>query len=267
MKRQKHFPCKLSLVNKTFLGKDPPSRPSLTLLLYFSEGILVHKASFGDKLPQPGEKSYHWTPTDDVVFGACSLNDLKSSVEKLGLNLGMSEQHGPKKTGIPKHEVSNEEVDTAQRPSSPPSGKEDIKEVTPYSSLPDVVQRTDMSVEDKESDQKLNEMSAGVRLSGSNASLLSIGSETDNITGSPIHKIKSRDISPKPSSLQGSHEGSPKLQSLLDLQNPNTFTLGMDGGKKQITKASFMDNTSSLSDNMDTSDPLGSLDPLWTMKK
>jgi hypothetical protein len=43
---------------------------------------LVHKASFGDKLPQPGEKSYHWTPTDDVVFGACSLNDLKSSVEK-----------------------------------------------------------------------------------------------------------------------------------------------------------------------------------------
>jgi hypothetical protein len=77
-----------------------------------------------------------------------SSNDLKSSVEKLGLNLGMSEQHGPKKTGIPKHEVSNEEVDKAQRPSSPPSGKEDIKEVTPYSSLPDVVQRTDMSVED-----------------------------------------------------------------------------------------------------------------------
>jgi hypothetical protein len=58
-----------------------------------------------------------------------------------------------------------------------------------------------MSVEDKESDQKLNEMSVGVRLSGSNASLLSIGSETDNITGSPIHKIKSRDISPKPSSI------------------------------------------------------------------
>jgi hypothetical protein len=64
------------------------------LLLYFAEGILVHKASFGDKHPQPGEKAYHWTPTDDVVFGACSLNDLKSSVEKLGLNLGMSEQHG-----------------------------------------------------------------------------------------------------------------------------------------------------------------------------
>jgi hypothetical protein len=55
------------------------------------------------------------------------------------INLGMSEQHGPKKTGIPKHEVSNEEVDKTQRPSSPPSGKEDIKEVTPYSSLPDVV--------------------------------------------------------------------------------------------------------------------------------
>jgi hypothetical protein len=49
---------------------------------------------------------------------------------------GMSEQHGPKKTRIPNHEVSNEEVDKAQRPSSPPSGKEDIKEVTPYSSLP-----------------------------------------------------------------------------------------------------------------------------------
>jgi hypothetical protein len=86
---------------------------------------------------------------------------------------------------------------------------------------------TDMSVEDKESDQKLNEMSAGVRLSGSNASLLSIGSETDNITGSPIHKIKSRDISPKPSSLQGS----PKLQSLLDLQNPNIRKVSLFGYK------------------------------------
>jgi hypothetical protein len=52
---------------------------------------------------------------------------------------------------------------------------------------------------------------------------------------------------------------------LLDLQNPNTFTLGMDGGKKKITKASFMDNTSSLSDNMDTSDPLGSL-CMWQRK-
>jgi hypothetical protein len=51
-----------------------------------------------------------------------------------------------KKTGIPKHEVSNEEVDKSQRPSSPPSVKEDIKEVTPYNSLPDVVQRKDMSV-------------------------------------------------------------------------------------------------------------------------
>jgi hypothetical protein len=50
----------------------------------------------------------------------------------------------------------------------------------------------------------------------------------------------------------------------LDLQNPNTFTLGMDGGKKKITKASFMDNTSSLSDNMDTSDPLGSFPCYWS---
>jgi hypothetical protein len=30
----KNIPCKLSLVNTTFFGKEPSSRPSLTLLLY-----------------------------------------------------------------------------------------------------------------------------------------------------------------------------------------------------------------------------------------
>ncbi|XP_063417338.1 tyrosine-protein phosphatase non-receptor type 23-like [Mytilus trossulus] len=227
------------------------------------QGILVHKASFGDKLPHPGEKSYQWTPAEDVIFGACSINDLKSNVEKLGLHLGISNKHSsPKKTVIPKQELSSEEVDKQQKHFLPSKTEDHKMEGTLMSSLPDVVQRTDAARQSGDNDQKLTGS-----LSGSNASLLSVGSESEKITGSPIHKIRSRDGSPKPSSLHGSHEGSPKMQSLMDLQNPSSFTLGADGGKKKITKASFLDKTSGLSDNLDNDDPFSSIDPLWTMKK
>lgn len=231
--------------------------------IYFTEGILVHKASFGDKLPHPGEKSYQWTPTEDVIFGACSINDLKSNVEKLGLHLGISNKHSsPKKTVIPKQELSSEEVDKQQKHFLPSKTEDHKMEGNLMSSLPDVVQRTDAARQSVDNDNKLTGS-----LSGSNASLLSVGSESEKITGSPIHKIRSRDGSPKPSSLHGSHEGSPKMQSLMDLQNPSSFTLGADGGKKKITKASFLDKTSGLSDNLDNDDPFSSIDPLWTMKK
>lgn len=224
---------------------------------------MVHKASFGDKLPHPGEKSYQWTPTEDVIFGACSINDLKSNVEKLGLHLGISNKHSsPKKTVIPKQELSSEEVDKQQKYFLPSKTEDHEIEGTLISSLPDVVQRTDAAISSVDNDQKLTGS-----LSGSNALLLSVGSESEKITGSPIHKIKSRDGSPKPSSTHGSHEGSPKMQSLMDLQNPSSFTLGADGGKKKITKASFLDKTSGLSDNLDNDDPFSSIDPLWTMKK
>ncbi|CAC5365468.1 PTPN23 [Mytilus coruscus] len=210
------------------------------------QGILVHKASFGDKLPHPGEKSYQWTPTDDVIFGACSINDLKSNVEKLGLHLGISNQHSsPKKTVIPKQEVSSEEVDEQQKHFLPSKTEDQKMEGTLISSLPGCCSKN-----------RCGKTECGY-----------VGSESEKITGSPIHKIRSREGSPKPSSLHGSHEGSPKLQSLMDLQNPSSFTLGSDGGKKKITKASFLEKTSGLSDNLDSDDPFSSIDPLWTMKK
>lgn len=221
----------------------------------------MHKASFGGKLPQPGEKSYQWTPTDDVIFGStCSISDLKSNVEKMGFHLGLSgQQSSPKKQSTAKQEVTDKEVENDQRPSSPPNKEELTNEGTLISALPDVVQRTESSRKHVEGDQILSGS-----LSGSNASLLSIGSEPDKATGTPVHKIRSRGTSPKPGSFPGSHEGSPKLQSLLD---PSTFSIGSDSGKRKITKASFVEKTSSLSDNVDMSDPLSSLDPLWSMKK
>lgn len=221
----------------------------------------MHKASFGGKLPQPGEKSYQWTPTDDVIFGStCSISDLKSNVEKMGFNLGISgQQSSPKKDPSVKQEVSTKEVEKDPRSFSPLNTGEQKNEGTFISSLPDVVQRTDPTRQLVEGDKRLSGS-----LSGSNASLLSIGSEPEKMTGLPIQKVRSREASPKPGSFPGSHEGSPKLQSLLD---PNTFSIGTDSGKKKITKLSFMEKTSSLSDNVEAGDPLSSLDPLWSLKK
>ena len=92
---------------------------------------------------------------------------------------------------------------------------------------------------------------------GSNSSLLSSGSgpttiATPPLSGSPQHK-------------------STMPAALADLQNPNTFSMSLEGathGKKRITKQSFNQKSGSLQDvSVDASDPLSQLDPLWTMKE
>lgn len=58
--------------------------------------------------------------------------------------------------------------------------------------------------------------------------------------------------------------------SLAQLQDPATFTLGSPDSKKKgkITKANFHQAVGSLqTTSNDPGDPLGSLDPLWTMSK
>ncbi|CAG5117254.1 unnamed protein product, partial [Candidula unifasciata] len=58
--------------------------------------------------------------------------------------------------------------------------------------------------------------------------------------------------------------------SLAQLQDPATFTLGSPDSKKKskITKANFHQTMGSLQTTRnDPGDPLGSLDPLWTMAK
>ena len=56
--------------------------------------------------------------------------------------------------------------------------------------------------------------------------------------------------------------------SLAALQDPQTFNLGdaTPPSKRKITKSSFLDGRSGLSDGVEAADPLSQLDALWTVK-
>lgn len=215
------------------------------------EGILINKASFGDKLPHPGEKSNQWTPTEDILFGSSiSVSALRTNVAKMGLHtiepteeeIGKSEEH--LKSGLSEN-------------------------------LPDVVQRVD-TIKGREhgsetiSQQKDDSVHSSPKMvqSESNSSLKSLDSASHRSLDSV--SLPSFDSAPE------SKEGSPFHQSarsgnqlsLADLQNPQTFDLGTSEGKKKVTKANFQQKTSGLSDHADDpSDPLSSLDPLWSLNK
>lgn len=235
-------------------------------------GILVHKASFGDKLPQPGEKTNQWTPTEDVVFGNLSFKTLQSNMAKMGMSVDNVVEGIHEKVEFTKESSASQGMDTKPL----------------LSSLPDVVQRTDssqliehvaeldqpvqlkdenviknsgldsparsivMSRSSSEMSLKSNEGTGTVLSdtgvgSGQGSGVASLGGSSEHLTG-------------KEGSLPG---------SLADLQDPKTFTLGAATGKKKVTKASFSQSHSSLMDSAasDPSDPLSSLDPLWTIHK
>ncbi|XP_062613644.1 tyrosine-protein phosphatase non-receptor type 23-like [Saccostrea cucullata] len=213
------------------------------------EGILIKKASFGDKLPHPGEKSNQWTPTEDILFGSMSVSALRTNVAKMGLHA---------------MEPTEEEVGKSQE-----HLKQDLSE-----NLPDVVQRADKNKgrdHGTETSQKVEDSvdsSPKMVHSESGSSLKSLDSASHRSLDSV--SLPSFDSAPE------SKEGSPFHQSaragnqlsLADLQNPQTFDLGTSEGKKKITKANFQQKTSGLSgQTIDPSDPLGSLDPLWSLNK
>ena len=94
--------------------------------------------------------------------------------------------------------------------------------------------------------------------SGSNSSGVSQGSSPQVARGSSA--------SPSPK-----HKGvlSNLPPSLADLQNPNTFKLDQSPpGRRKVTKQNFINKTTSIKDSQDVdpSDPLNTLDPLWTVK-
>lgn len=214
------------------------------------EGILIKKASFGDKLPHPGEKSNQWTPTEDVLFGSSMpVNVLRTNVAKMGL-----------------HAIQPTAEERGTSMEHPKSGLSE--------NLPDVVQRSDMKEKEHEAGTSSEQMSDSVHCSpklphsGSNSSLKSLDSASHRSLDSV--SLPSFDSAPE------SKEGSPFHQparpgnqlSLADLQNPQTFDLGTSEGKKKITKANFQQKSSGLSDRSgDPADPLSSLDPLWSLNK
>ena len=162
--------------------------------------------------------------------------------------------------------------------------------------LPDVVQRPSDSLEhkiNKEMD-KLKEEELNVDIlgefgnpkkivpekdtykKGSASSLTSLGSDQSgthfmgdkvksmSLTNSPLHQSREGSESP------GAGKQLQKVSSsLADLQDPNTFTIGTSPkGKRKITKADFLSGETTLNkvDDDDGSDPLSTLDPLWSLK-
>ena len=248
----------------------------ISRFVYFSEGILVHKASFGDKLPHPKEKSNQWTPTEDILFGTTmSLNALQSNVAKLGLNIGDPiENKGENVDQISVTKVMSENI-SAEEVHDDSMSERKLSE-----NLPDVVQRVD-------SQRKVDDMSSScdspkLGRKDSSSSLRSVGSAS--LKSLESASIKSLESGSQKSldSASVSHEGSPihkvgavsedksnKHLSLTDLQDPNTFTVGTnEGSKRKITKASFDNPQPTITENFgDPGDPLSSLDPLWSLKK
>lgn len=163
------------------------------------------------------------------------------------------------------------------------------KETNPMlSSLPDVVQRTDSSqlienVTELDAPVTLDDPHTLIKDGASDSLTGSIGTSEISRSSSEMSVKSSEGVLGHVLSDTGSaglsHEGSPihivgegqggSLPcSLADLQDPKTFTLGAATGKKKITKASFTQSHSALADSPeDPSDPLSSLDPLWSIKK
>ena len=171
------------------------------------------------------------------------------------------------------------------------------------SNLPDVVQRPSDSLEmkmnremDKVKDEKekvIKEDKLNIDIlsefenmkkkvpvkdsgkTGSMSSLTSLGLDHSG-SGHVTNKVKSVSLSGSP--LHQSREGSEspgagkQLQkvssSLADLQDPSTFTIGTSPkGRRKITKADFTSGETTLDKTEDDgSDPLSTLDPLWSLK-
>ncbi|KAL3855251.1 hypothetical protein ACJMK2_014467 [Sinanodonta woodiana] len=212
------------------------------------QGIFVHKASFGDKIPGPGEKPSLWTPTDDIVLGSVSLNALQAKLANLGITSKM--------------EISKTLQEKSQDDLVNIKGDNiEVEKTCPH--LPDVVQSPKhvpdkCAISNSNQDNK-NEMDmlSGIgsvkshSRTGSNASVSSTGSQPQEWTPLQVSDISQTTVS----------------KNLADLQNPSTFTLGTsEPVKKKITKASFYDSKSSLGESNPT-DPLSSLDPLWSLHK
>ncbi|KAK3591678.1 hypothetical protein CHS0354_040598 [Potamilus streckersoni] len=225
-------------------------------ILYYAQdllgkqGIFVHKASFGDKIPGPGEKPGLWTPTDDIVMGSVSLHTLQAKIA----NLGITSTTESSKTLEEKCSSQDDLVNIK-------SENNELEKTFPQ--LPDVVQspkhvQEKCAISNSNQDNKsgmdmLSDIgsSKGHSRTGSNTSVSSTGSQPQDWAPLQVSDICQTTVS----------------KTLADLQNPSTFTLGTsEPGKKKITKASFYSSKSSLGESNPT-DPLSSLDPLWSLHK
>lgn len=214
-------------------------------------GILTNKASFGDKLPNRGGKTHQRKPSEDLILSTVQNQLSKDSKGNTNTNNEANDTIS---------KVDN--LNNTDGNSAPP----DVSLVN--SSLPDLVQQQcHISHSDTETGTDFDVHSEGPTQtrsrSGSGSSAKSLGtsgggSGTGSVSSSPQHTGGNR--------VQSQTKNVPL--SLAQLQNPSTFTLEPTTGRKKITKSSFTNKTSSITDSMnDPGDPLSSLDPLWSINK
>lgn len=205
-------------------------------LFAFSGGILTSKASFGDRLPQPGDKNHVRKPSEDFVFGHSNVTSLQSSLAKL------STYHV---------RPSNQPDSSAGSSAQPPAVEKEME------SLPSVegeVEKPSPSdVNGKDVTTAEDDASQGLSSRPNSAS-------TATKTSPQSSAASSRSSTPSMGQLP---------PSLADLQNPSTFKMDVitQPAKKKITKASFLNPGRSLAEgSSDPADPLSQLDPLWSLK-
>ena len=200
---------------------------------------MTNRASFGDRLPAPGEKTHQRKPSEDFILGTnINLNTIQSSVAKMTIR----------------------SASPGANTDPPINGSEVIVKAT--NMCQDV---GEVSVEVVDSVLPPGEVSgdaSGVATcatpersrSHSSCSAQSLGSNTGPRSGS---------ASP---SRHGAFSNLP--QSLADIQDPSTFRLeATPPSKRKINKSSFMNPSSGLTSRPDdTNDPLSSLDPMWTIR-
>lgn len=212
-------------------------------------GILTTKASFGDKLPHPGDKTHSRNPSEDFVFGHSNISSLQSSVAKLSTHQHSTQSQAAtvdanaSATTRSPASVSPPSVPEASEDPSPPQEKDADKATTP----------TDVPL------PTTNGKEVAPEENGSCQSSLAMPIDASSEISASSSAANSR---------PGSASLNPVLLSLADLQNPSTFKMDpSQPTKKKITKASFLNPSRSLAEgSTDPSDPLSQLDPLWSLK-
>lgn len=211
--------------------------------------MLVKNPHFKKQLPRQSPKHQsHQTPAaDDIVLGTVDLQTIRENVGKLHVQTS---------------EVNKRE-DVAAEPTN-------LSKRSSITSLPDVV-------------LQYNEPSLGEKSCSSSygSDLSSVGLQNMHIDigAPPVAQHDQKSDSSKPptakhsisdQTLNGQKDPSSLPVSLAQLQDPATFTMGSPDAKKRnkITKANFNQSQGSLqSGQSDPGDPLGNLDPLWTLTK
>ncbi|XP_059145278.1 tyrosine-protein phosphatase non-receptor type 23-like [Physella acuta] len=218
-------------------------------------GVLVKNPHFLKKqLTRGSPKHQAMTPaSDDIVLGTVDLQTIRENVGRLHIQPSYPDQ---------KEEPAE--------PLNQNLSKRSLESLSSIGSLPDVVQQYGDS-----QNSGLGERLGSCSYSSDLSSIGLQSQQFDSVlapAGSQIEPSSGQKSLDSSSSLPGgkAEVPGPLPVSLAQLQDPATFTMGSPDAKKKnkITKANFSQAQGSLqSGTADPSDPLGSLDPLWTLSK